>query len=50
MDDPEYRDEIGIDAELLRLAAKKLSLDLTEEHQYADGQISPPLLRPESVK
>lgn len=50
LEDPIVRKKLGVDIELQKLAHEKALEDLSQWHQYADGQIDQPILTPETVK
>ena len=44
----QYRDDIGIEMEKMRLAMEKEKERLSEYHQYQDGKLDQPFLTPET--
>jgi len=50
MEDPDFRSEVGINMEKMRLSAEEERKRLSEYYEYEDGAVDQPLLTPESVK
>lgn len=48
--DPQYRTDLGIEMEKMRLAVEKEKERLAEYTQFEDGQVDQPFLTPETVK
>jgi len=50
MRDGDFRTQLGIDMEKMRLAAQKEYERLSEYHEYEDGGVDQPIITPENVK
>ena len=50
MKDKDFRVQLGIDMEKMRLAANKEYETLSEYYEYEDGTLDQPLITPENVK
>ena len=50
MRDRDFRTQLGIDMEKMRLAAQKEYERLSEYHEYEDGGVDQPIITPENVK
>jgi len=48
--DPQYRNDIGVEMEKMRLAMESEKERLSEYNQYDDGQVDQPFLTPDTVK